>query len=50
MVSYNVIVGDTVTRIFVRLSGLEPDSFLAQREVVIVAVTLLITLPLSLYK
>ncbi len=50
MTSYNVIVGDTITRVLTRATGLDPGSFFARREVVIAITTIIVTLPLSLYK
>jgi len=53
MVSYNVIVGDTITKLIIRFSGPSvtlSNSVLASREFVIVVSTLLVTLPLSLYR
>ncbi|KAK2140236.1 hypothetical protein LSH36_1426g00012, partial [Paralvinella palmiformis] len=51
MISYNVIIGDTITKIVVRIAG--PDiryTIIGRREFIIAAVTLVVTLPLSLYK
>ncbi len=50
MISYNVIVGDTIIRVLVRSTGLHPESFFARREVAIAITTVVVTLPLSLYK
>lgn len=50
MVSYDVVVGDTITKVFVRTFKLEPGSWLAQREVVVGLATIFVTLPLCLYK
>ncbi|XP_028662211.2 putative sodium-coupled neutral amino acid transporter 11 isoform X1 [Erpetoichthys calabaricus] len=50
MVSYNIITGDTLTKVFQRLAGVGPGSILANRHFVIVITTLLFTLPLSLYR
>lgn len=50
MTGYNVLVGDTVTKVVVRAFGLSPASPLASRELVIVAATLAVTLPLSLHR
>ncbi|XP_017773414.1 PREDICTED: putative sodium-coupled neutral amino acid transporter 11 [Nicrophorus vespilloides] len=50
MVSYNVVVGDTLTKVIVRITGCEPDSVLGRREVVVLVATLLITIPLCLYR
>lgn len=50
MVSYNVVVGDTVTKVIIRLFDLDHDSVLAKREVIVLVATLLITVPLCLYR
>ncbi|XP_001604633.1 putative sodium-coupled neutral amino acid transporter 11 isoform X2 [Nasonia vitripennis] len=50
MVSYNVVVGDTVTKVLIRVTGLDPDSFIVKREVVIFLATLLVVIPLCLYR
>lgn len=53
MVSYNVIIGDTITKIIMWLGGDNPSvvhSVLGNRQFVIFIVTLLVTLPLSLYR
>lgn len=50
MISYNIIVGDTVTKVLIRTTGVSPDSIIAQRETVVFLTTLVITLPLSLYR
>ena len=52
MVSYNVIVADTVTKVVVRLlaSSSETTAILASREFISFITTLLVTLPLSLYR
>ncbi|XP_043281271.1 putative sodium-coupled neutral amino acid transporter 11 [Venturia canescens] len=50
MVSYNVVVGDTVTKVIIRLTGMEEDSILGQRQVVVLLATLCITIPLCLYR
>lgn len=50
MVSYNIVVGDTMTKVFLRLFSLSPSSWLAKREVVVGLATALVTLPLCLYK
>ncbi|XP_030200101.1 putative sodium-coupled neutral amino acid transporter 11 [Gadus morhua] len=48
MVSYNMTVGDTLTKVFQRIPGVGPDHMLAERSVVISMATVLVTLPLSL--
>ncbi|XP_070211959.1 putative sodium-coupled neutral amino acid transporter 11 [Littorina saxatilis] len=53
MVSYNVIIGDTITKIILWMGGDNPGvihSVLGNRQFVIFIVTVLITLPLSLYR
>lgn len=50
MVSYNVVVGDTVTKVIIRLMGLSRDSLFAKRHVIVLIATLLITIPLCLYR
>ncbi|KAJ8687720.1 hypothetical protein QAD02_023514 [Eretmocerus hayati] len=50
MVSYNVVVGDTVTKVLMRVTGLQTDSFLVSRKFVIFLATVLVVIPLCLYK
>ncbi|XP_019744402.1 putative sodium-coupled neutral amino acid transporter 11 isoform X2 [Hippocampus comes] len=50
MISYNITTGDTLTKIFQRISGVGPDHIMADRHFVIVMSTVLCTLPLSLYR
>ena len=50
MVSYNVVVGDTLTKVLIRLTGVSPDSLLSHREIVVAMATVLITTPLCLYR
>ena len=51
MVSYNVIVGDTITKVVARLFMTSNDSsFLVSREFILLVSTALVTLPLSLYR
>lgn len=50
MVSYNVVVGDTVTKVIVRLTGIEPDNVFARREVIVLVATIFISVPLCLYR
>ncbi|KAK3771301.1 hypothetical protein RRG08_024378 [Elysia crispata] len=53
MVSYNVIIGDTITKVIIWISGENATlvhSVLGNRQFVILVVTLVVTLPLSLYK
>ncbi|XP_078408440.1 putative sodium-coupled neutral amino acid transporter 11 [Cetorhinus maximus] len=50
MVSYNIISGDTLTKVFQRIPGVAPESILAERRFVIMLTTILLMLPLSLYR
>lgn len=50
MVSYNVVVGDTVTKVIVRVSGIGPENIFAKREIIVLIATLLVTIPLCLYR
>ncbi|CAK9807859.1 Putative sodium-coupled neutral amino acid transporter 11 [Anthophora plagiata] len=50
MVSYNVVVGDTVTKVLIRVTGMSETSIFAHRQVVIFFATLCITIPLCLYR
>ncbi|XP_067109940.1 putative sodium-coupled neutral amino acid transporter 11 [Osmerus mordax] len=50
MVSYNIITGDTLTKVFLRIPGVGPGHILAERHFVILVSTLFFTLPLSLYR
>ena len=49
MVSYNVLVGDTITKVVVYYADLDPESVWARREMIIALTTVLLTFPLSLY-
>lgn len=48
MVSYNVIVGDTLTKVIIFYGQLEATSAWARRELVITFVMIFVLLPLSL--
>ncbi|KAJ9573587.1 hypothetical protein L9F63_009041, partial [Diploptera punctata] len=50
MVSYNVVVGDTLTKVLIRLTGISPGSLLSHREIVVAFATVFITAPLCLYR
>ncbi|KAJ8313756.1 hypothetical protein KUTeg_008317 [Tegillarca granosa] len=52
MISYNVIIGDTITKIIIRIGGADylGRTVLGNRQFIIFLVTLLVTLPLSLYR
>lgn len=50
MISYNVIAGDTFTKVMIRVTGVGAGSVLGSRNFAIAVATLFITLPLSLYR
>lgn len=52
MISYNVIIGDTVTKALVRIFNISTtrDSWFLNRNTVVFVATLLVTLPLSLQR
>lgn len=50
MVSYNVVVGDTVTKVLIRLTGMSSNSLFAKRQVIVFLANLFITVPLCLYR
>lgn len=50
MVSYNVVVGDTVTKVLIRVFGLSRRALLARRDFVVFLATVFITIPLCLLK
>lgn len=50
MISYNVIIGDTVTKVFMRIFNVTKDSILGNRHFIVVLASLLVTLPLSLHR
>ena len=50
MVSYNVVVGDTVTKVLIRVTGMEETNIFAHRQVVVLLATLFMTIPLCLYR
>ncbi|KAL3831322.1 hypothetical protein ACJMK2_023088 [Sinanodonta woodiana] len=51
MISYNVIIGDTITKIITRIGGNSVEgTVLANRQFIIFLSTIFITLPLSLYR
>lgn len=50
MVSYNVVVGDTVTKVIVRLTDIGPQHLFAKREIIVLIATIFITVPLCLYR
>ncbi|XP_046660531.1 putative sodium-coupled neutral amino acid transporter 11 [Homalodisca vitripennis] len=50
MVSYNVVVGDTVTKVLVRMFGLSPTALLARRDFVVLLCAFTVVIPLCLQK
>ncbi|XP_014809714.1 PREDICTED: putative sodium-coupled neutral amino acid transporter 11 isoform X2 [Calidris pugnax] len=50
MISYNIITGDTLTKVFQRIPGVAPDNMLTDRHLIILLTTIIFTLPLSLYR
>lgn len=50
MISYNIITGDTLTKVFLRIPGVGPDNILTDRHFIILLTTIIFTLPLSLYR
>ncbi|XP_015604792.1 putative sodium-coupled neutral amino acid transporter 11 isoform X2 [Cephus cinctus] len=50
MVSYNVVVGDTVTKVLIRVTGISETNIFVKRQVVILLATICITVPLCLYR
>ncbi|XP_063789686.1 putative sodium-coupled neutral amino acid transporter 11 [Pseudophryne corroboree] len=50
MVSYNIITGDILPKIFQRIPGVTQESILADRRFAILSTTILITLPIALYR
>ncbi|KAJ6660822.1 hypothetical protein lerEdw1_017448 [Lerista edwardsae] len=50
MISYNIITGDTLTKVFQRIPGVDKDNILIGRHIIIICVTIIFTLPLSLYQ
>ncbi|XP_025978211.1 putative sodium-coupled neutral amino acid transporter 11 isoform X5 [Dromaius novaehollandiae] len=50
MISYNIITGDTLTKVFQRVPGGGPDNVLTDRHFIILFTTIIFTLPLSLYR
>lgn len=49
MISYNIIVGDTLTKVLVYFAN-DSGEMRYQREVVVLVATIFVTLPLSLYR
>ncbi|XP_077264572.1 putative sodium-coupled neutral amino acid transporter 11 isoform X1 [Temnothorax americanus] len=50
MISYNVVVGDTVTTVLVRMTGTDQWNIFAHRNIVTLLTTLCIIVPLCLYR
>ncbi|XP_037510168.1 putative sodium-coupled neutral amino acid transporter 11 [Rhipicephalus sanguineus] len=50
MISYNVIIGDTVTKVFLRVFSVAPDSILSNRHFIVIMASMFVTLPLSLLR
>ncbi|XP_019583049.2 putative sodium-coupled neutral amino acid transporter 11 isoform X3 [Rhinolophus sinicus] len=50
MISYNIITGDTLSKVFQRIPGVDPENFFIGRHFIIVLSTVAFTLPLSLYR
>uniref|UniRef100_A0A8C6S8P2 Putative sodium-coupled neutral amino acid transporter 11 n=1 Tax=Neogobius melanostomus TaxID=47308 RepID=A0A8C6S8P2_9GOBI len=50
MISYNITTGDTLTKVFLRIPGVGPGHIFAERHFVILVITVVFTLPLSLYR
>ncbi|XP_056649948.1 putative sodium-coupled neutral amino acid transporter 11 isoform X3 [Monodelphis domestica] len=49
MISYNIIIGDTLCKVLQRISGVDPGNFFIGRHFIIGVATVLFSLPLSLY-
>ena len=50
MISYNVIVGDTLTKVLIYFTAVRSETLEIQREAVVLLATFFVTLPLSLYR
>ncbi|XP_014104728.1 PREDICTED: putative sodium-coupled neutral amino acid transporter 11 isoform X1 [Pseudopodoces humilis] len=50
MISYNIITGDTLTKVFQRIPGVGLDNVLTDRHLIILLTTIIFTLPISLYR
>ncbi|XP_044790472.2 putative sodium-coupled neutral amino acid transporter 11 isoform X3 [Bubalus bubalis] len=50
MISYNIVTGDTLSKVFQRIPGVDPENLLIGRHFIIVLSTVVFTLPLSLYR
>ncbi|XP_074159347.1 putative sodium-coupled neutral amino acid transporter 11 isoform X1 [Sminthopsis crassicaudata] len=50
MISYNIITGDTLSKVFQRIPGVDPDNFFISRHFIIGLSTVAFSLPLCLYR
>ncbi|XP_015490995.1 putative sodium-coupled neutral amino acid transporter 11 isoform X4 [Parus major] len=50
MISYNIITGDTLTKVFQRIPGVGLDNVLTDRHLIILLTTIIFTLPISLFR
>uniref|UniRef100_A0A2K5DWN5 Putative sodium-coupled neutral amino acid transporter 11 n=1 Tax=Aotus nancymaae TaxID=37293 RepID=A0A2K5DWN5_AOTNA len=50
MISYNIIAGDTLSKVFQRIPGVDPENLFVGRHFIIGLSTVTFTLPLSLYR
>ncbi|XP_042550122.1 putative sodium-coupled neutral amino acid transporter 11 isoform X1 [Dipodomys spectabilis] len=50
MISYNIIAGDTLSKVFQRIPGVDPENVFIGRHFIVVLSTVTFTLPLSLYR
>nr|XP_058157250.1 putative sodium-coupled neutral amino acid transporter 11 [Dasypus novemcinctus] len=50
MISYNIITGDTLSKVLQRIPGVDPGNLFIGRHFIIVLSTVAFTLPLSLYR
>ncbi|KAM9663821.1 putative sodium-coupled neutral amino acid transporter 11 [Trichechus inunguis] len=50
MISYNIITGDTLSKVFQRIPGVDPENLFIGRHFIIVLSTAVFNLPLSLYR
>nr|XP_012605496.1 putative sodium-coupled neutral amino acid transporter 11 isoform X7 [Microcebus murinus] len=50
MISYNIIAGDTLSKVFQRIPGVDPENLFVGRHFIIMISTVTFTLPLSLYR
>ncbi|CAL1291172.1 unnamed protein product [Larinioides sclopetarius] len=50
MISYNIIIGDTITKVLMRMFDVSRNSVLGNRHFIVFFCTIFVTLPLSLYR